>query len=242
MSVKINAPEVLDKQLAARARKDQYGFVAVGSATDAYIHHEEKYRITGRMLDVFLKYRFPVFISTKTTGIRRDIELLKKIDQQAILPGDLKYKLNRGVILSVSISTTDQLISNRLEPGASTPAERLQLVRELSGIGFLTGVNAIPSLPFISDTDEELEKTIIAAREHGAQYILIGGLTLSGKEASDSKTLYYKFLERHRPELIAKYNDLYRDNYYTPRYYQDKLKERADNLCKKYSIRNRIIE
>src|SRR6185436_20038073 len=46
LSVKVNALEVLEKQLETRARKNQHGFVAVGSATDAYIHQEENYRMT----------------------------------------------------------------------------------------------------------------------------------------------------------------------------------------------------
>src|SRR5882724_13686256 len=92
LAVKVNALEILEKQLAARAKKNQYGFVAVGTGTDAYIHHEEKYRMTERMLDLLLKYRFPVFISTKCTLIIRDIQLLKEIDKAAILPEDLKEK------------------------------------------------------------------------------------------------------------------------------------------------------
>ena len=40
LAVKVNALDLLEKQLAARAKKNQYGFVALGSATDAYIHHE----------------------------------------------------------------------------------------------------------------------------------------------------------------------------------------------------------
>src|SRR6478672_13123182 len=99
LAVKANALEVLERQLAVRAKKNQYGFVAVGSATDAYIHHEEKYRMTEGMLQLLLKYRFPVFISTKRTLITRDIELLKEIDKTAILPADLKDKLKRGLIL-----------------------------------------------------------------------------------------------------------------------------------------------
>ena len=33
-------------------KRNQYGFVAVGSGTDAYIHHEEKYRLTEGMLQL----------------------------------------------------------------------------------------------------------------------------------------------------------------------------------------------
>jgi DNA repair photolyase len=242
LTVKINAAEVLEKQLQSRAKKNQYGFVALGSGTDAYIKQDEKYGMTQKFLSLFLKYRFPVFISTKRTGIQKDIELLKEIDKEAILPGDLKDKLKRGVILSVSISSLDENISDILEPGASSPAERLQLVKELSEAGFLVGVNAIPSLPFISDTEEELENTIKAAKDHKAHFILIGGLTLFGNNIADSKPLYYRFLERYKPNLVDKYNQLYGDKFYTPRYYQDQLKQRADKICLRYSIRNRIIE
>src|SRR5258705_1862035 len=125
LAVKSNALEIVEKQLAAKAKKGQYGFVALGSATDAYMPHEEKWRLTEGILKLLLKYRFPVFISTKSTLILRDIELLKAIDKNAILPDDLQQSLGRGVILSVSISTTDTRISNMLLPGAATPADRI---------------------------------------------------------------------------------------------------------------------
>lgn len=241
LSVKTNALEILEKQLAVKARKNEYGFVAVGTATDAYIHHEEKWEITKGMLGLLLKYRFPVFISTKCTLIKRDTELLKLIDHGAVLPGDLQRILKRGTILSVSLSTVDEKISNMLEPGAATPAERLQLVSELKDNGFLVGVNAMPVLPFISDTDEELEKLISAAKDHGADYILVSGLTLFGNGVSDSKTLFYKFLERYDESLLPAYRELYDSNYYSSFSYQNRLKIKADNLCKKYSIRNSIL-
>ena len=239
--VKVNLAAVLEKQLQSRAKKQQYGIIAVGSATDAYIHHEEKYKITEQILQLLLKYKFPVFISTKRSLITRDIELLKAIDKTAILPADLQSTLKRGAILSVSISTMDEAISNILEPGAIPPLQRLQLVKQLKQEGFLVGVNAIPVLPFISDTEEELEKIIVAARQYNADYILVGGLTLFGNEKADSKTLYYKFLQRYKPELIEKYNRLYNNNFYTGYQYQDDLKYKADKLCKKYNIRNSIL-
>ena len=241
LAVKANLAAVLEKQLQSRAKKQQYGIIAVGSATDAYIHHEEKYKITEQILQLLLKYRFPVFISTKRSLITRDIELLKAIDKTAILPADLQSTLKRGVILSVSISTMDETISNMLEPGATPPLQRLQLVKQLKQEGFLVGVNAIPVLPFISDTEDELEKIIAAAKQYNADYILVGGLTLFGTEKAGSKILYYKFLQHYKPELIEKYNRLYNNNFYTGYQYQDNLKYKADKLCKKYNIRNSIL-
>lgn len=241
LAVKSNALEVLEKQLSTRAKKNQFGIVAVGSGTDAYIHHEEKWKMTERMLGLLLKYRFPVFISTKCLLIKRDFDLLKQINEKAILPADLIGKLPGGVILSVSLSTLDTKIADMLEPGAAAPMQRLELIKEMKQQGFLAGVNAIPLLPFISDTEQEMEKIIKASKEAGADYILTGGLTLFGNDPADSKTLYHKFLERYDASLIPLYRQLYGNNFYTPFSYQDQLKEKAKKFCKKYNIQNSIL-
>jgi DNA repair photolyase len=57
--------EILDKQLALRAKKKEYGIIAIGSATDAYMQPEETYQLTRQLLKVILLHRFPVFIATK---------------------------------------------------------------------------------------------------------------------------------------------------------------------------------
>jgi DNA repair photolyase len=238
--VKTNALEVLEKQLWSRAKKNQYGIVAVGSATDAYVTQEEQWKLTEGILKLMFKYRFPVFVSTKRSLILRDIDLLKQIDKTAILPVDLK-KFGRGAILSVSISTMNESIARMLEPGAIPPLERLQLLQQLKNEGFMVGVNAIPVLPLISDTEAELEKIISSAKEFNADYILVGSLTLFGNDNASSKTLYYKFLQRFYPDLIIEYDKIYAGNYFPPKKYQQLLKRKVDDLCKKYQIRNSIL-
>ena len=240
--VKLNALEVLERQLQTRSRKGQYGIVAVGSATDAYLHHEEKWRLTEGMLKLFLKYRFPVFISTKSTLVMRDIELLKRIDETAILPEDLKESLGRGVILSTSVSSMNEDVANILEPEAAAPVKRLEILQQLKQYGFLCGVNAIPILPWISDTEEELEKIFSSASIHGADYILVGGLTLFGNDPADSKTLYYEFLKRYDSSLIPKYDKLYGTNFFAPKAYREQLKQKAQKICAHYNIRTTILD
>jgi len=239
--IKENALQVLDKQLQSRAKRRQYGIVVVGSATDAYIHHEKEFKITEGILQLLLKYRFPVFISTKCDLITRDIDLLKAIDNAAILPEDLGPALKRGVILSVSLSTMNEQIAGILEPGAIAPLQRLQLMQKLRQEGFLTGVNAMPLLPFISDTEEALDNMIATIKSYGADYVLAAGLTLFGSAKADSKILYYHFLQKFNPSLIPAYDKLYVNDFYALRHHQQLLKERAERLCQKYSIRNSII-
>ena len=239
--IKKDAVSILDKQLSNRAKKNQYGIIAVGSATDAYMQVEEEIGLTRELLQVILKHRFPVFISTKSTLIQRDFDLLKQIDEAAILPDDLQQTLKRGVIISFSISTLDEQLSKQLESGAPSPLERLETLKQCSEKGFLCGINAMPLLPFISDTDEELEKIIVAAKEFGANYILTSGMTLFGDDERDSKQLYFKFLWNHYPELLEKYEAMYGSVYYPSWKYQNDLKSRTDLFCKKYSISNSIL-
>ncbi len=242
LAIKSNALDILEKQLQAKTKKGQHGIVVVGSATDAYLHHEERWRLTEGMLQLFLKYKFPVFISTKSKLILRDVELLKQIDTTAILPEDLRIILGRGVILSTSISTMNEQIAQMLEPGAISPIERLDMLRQLKQHGFLCGVNAIPILPFISDTEEELEKIISSAKNHGADYILVGGLTLFGKDAADSKTLYYEFIKRYDSSLIPAYEKMYGVKFFPSREYQERLKQKAERICTKYNLRTTILD
>lgn len=42
LAVKVNGAEVLDRQLAFRVKKEQYGIIALASATDPYIRLDEK--------------------------------------------------------------------------------------------------------------------------------------------------------------------------------------------------------
>jgi DNA repair photolyase len=242
LAVKINGPEVLDRQLAFRVKKDQYGIIALASGTDPYIRTEEAYRITEKFLQIILKHRFPLLIITKSELVLRDLELLRQIDQQAIHASDLKGKINRGVILSFSFSTLDADIAATLEPGAPSPQARLRTMKKCQEAGFLVGMNCIPTLPFISDSDAQLEEMIKAGKAHGADYILIGSLTLFGKSAGDSKVLYRKFLERKYPHLITDYRKLYKIFYSpSPEYLKD-LDARAQRLCDLHGIRRSILD
>lgn len=242
ITVKQNAVEILDKQLANRAKKDQFGFIAVGSATDAYMQVEKDLMQTRKILEVILKHRFPVFISTKSTLISRDINLLKEIDKAAILPADLSSSFSHGVILSFSLSTLDEKIAKQIEPGAPSPLKRLETLSICNEHGLFAGINAMPLLPFISNTDQELEKMVMAAKNHSADFILAAGLTLFGNEPGDNKTLYYRFLEKNYPALTRQYDEIFGNNFYQPWSYQNELKKKIGEYCNKYGIKDSILQ
>jgi DNA repair photolyase len=66
LAVKTNAVELLEKQLKNKAKKNQYGFIVVSSATDPYLQVEKETKLTRQLLEVIAHYRFPVHIVTKS--------------------------------------------------------------------------------------------------------------------------------------------------------------------------------
>ncbi len=238
---KINAPQLLRRQLRTRARRGEHDFIAISTSTEAYQQAEEKLKLTRKLLEIVQSYRFPVHILTKSTLVLRDLDVLEKIDEKAIIPEDLKDKLNRGVILNFSFSTLDERISKSLEPGAPTPEDRLKALEKCLQRGFYAGVSFIPVLPYISDTEEQIDAMIKTAAEYGANFVFVGSLTLFGDKPGDCKSLYYRFLEEHYPELIPEYKSLFGDSHQPPMEYQKKLAEKAKKFCEMYGVKMGIV-
>jgi len=100
-------------------------------------------------------------------------------------------------------------IAARLEPGASTPAARLAVVREAKARGFSSGVMAMPLCPGISDSDESFIAVLSAAKDAGADFVYPGGLTL---RPGCQKDLFLSLVDEHYPALRTDYDGLYGEN------------------------------
>lgn len=241
LSVKTNAVKLLDKQLALRAKKRQYGFIVISSATDPYLQIEEKYELTRQALEVILKHRFPVHIITKSNLIERDFDLLSKIDKNAILPTDLEH-IKRGVIISFSFSTLQDHIGKIFEPGATLPTERLKTLQKVIDQDFLTGVCLMPLIPYISDTTEQLHLAFSTFQKMAIDYILPATITLFGNEKADSKTLMLNAIQKNFPELVEKYDRFFSSGNEMPDYYLNKFHEKMKELCSEYDLSDSIIK
>ena len=241
LSVKANALEVLEKQLAARAKKGPYGFIVMSSATDPYLHLEKKLGLTREALKIIAKYRFPVHMITKSPLIERDFDILHHINQHAYVPLDLRHKL-KGVIISFSFSTLDEGIGKLFEPGAPSPAERVIALQKSIRSGFYSGVSLMPLLPFISDTKEHLDLLFSTFKASTAKYVMPSSITLFGNEKADSKTLIMNVVKRQFPELEPRYLNYFGSSNMLPAYYQAALHKKMKELSARYGIPDRIFK
>lgn len=241
LAIKANAAEIFGKQLRRLAEKKEYGIIFLGSSCDPYTPLEEEALLTRRLLDIALSYRFPVEVCTKSTLVTRDLDLLRRIGEAAILPDHLAGKLGCGAIVGFSFSTVDDGLGRIFEPGAPLPSERLRAMRQCREAGLLTGANLMPLLPFLADDDRSLDRAVSLVKEHGGEYVLASGLTLFGDGPTDCKTKFFRALEERYPDLVPRCKSLFGGNFYPAQAYQAELDKRVKEACARHGIRYGIL-
>lgn len=148
--VKENALEILRDDLR---RKIRPGVVGTGSMSDPYHPLEERLQLTRNALALLDAYGFGVAIATKSDLIVRDIDVLTLLHAHA------------PVLCKLTVTTCDDALAARLEPGAPSPTRRLEAVRRLSQAGLPVCVLLMPVLPFLEDTEENVLEVVERAAE-----------------------------------------------------------------------------
>jgi len=218
--VKKNVPKVLEKEI----KKFKPDVVSLSGVTDPYQPAEREYELTRKILEILAKNRFPVHIGTKSDLVLKDMDILKDISEKT------------WCTVSFTIITFNKKILPLLEPFAPSPERRLKAIAKLNKEGIQAGVNFIPIVPYLLDGRENIEEVIKRSSEH-AKYILIGsGMTLR----SNQRIRFLELLSNNFPELVEKYEDLYKNNMNPKKNYMLGLNKLAFKFCRKYGIKNFI--
>ncbi len=226
VTVKINAIDLLNKELNLRRRQKIYnhGFIMVGGGVgDSYQPVEEQYQLTRKTLHFLSSINIPVHILTKSTLVERDIDILKSIEDHS------------KALISFSFSSTNDEISSIFEPGVPPPTKRLDTIKTLKKEGFTCGIYLLPVIPFVTDTAEALRQTIHDASNAGIDYLLFGGMTL---KKGRQKTYFYDLLSKHYPDLISQYEQIFPDKPWgnaSTAYYQS-INQSYQAIMKQYPI------
>ena len=134
---KPNAAKLLRETLAKPGYKPAP--IAMGTNTDPYQPIEDRYRITRQVLEVCLETCHPVTITTKSSRILRDLDLLEQLAARGL------------IAVCLSVTSLDPLLSSLLEPRASSPAKRLDALGKLVAAGVPSHVSIAPVIPAITD-------------------------------------------------------------------------------------------
>lgn len=140
-------------------RKVRTGVVGTGSMSDPYNPFEKDLELTRHALELLNAYEFGVAIATKSDLITRDVDLLGEIGAHS------------PVICKVTVTTADDGLAAKVEPGAPSVSRRFAAVERMAGAGLFTGLLLMPVLPFLEDTPENVLAIVDRAAECGARFI-----------------------------------------------------------------------
>ncbi|MFF9061382.1 Rv2578c family radical SAM protein [Streptomyces sp. NPDC014882] len=216
--VKVNAPELLRRQLASPRWHGEH--VAMGTDADCYQGAEDRYRLMPGLLTALRDRANPFSILTKGTLILRDLDLLKQSAEVT------------DVGVSVSVGFTDTELWRTVEPGAPAPQRRLDVVRALTAHGIGCGVLMAPVIPFLGDRPDQLRATVRAVAAAGATSVTPLVLHLR----PGAREWFTAWLGRHHPHLVRRFERLYADGAYAPKWYQRRITRQVHDLAGEYGI------
>jgi DNA repair photolyase len=218
---KSNALELLEKELRSKKVKGTIGF---GSMNDPYMPVEQKMELTRKALLLVAKYHYPLHLITKSSLVVRDIDMLQKISQVY-------------AAISITITTSDDELAKIIEPNSPLPSKRFEALKTLSKNGIYCGITLMPILPFINDTEKNINDLIYQAKESGVKYIIpFMGLTLR----EGSREYFYKQLDKSFPGVKEQYIKSFGNNYICNSTKSNELYKLTYSLLKKWNIPDKI--
>ncbi len=198
--VKTNIAGALDTQLSKRSWENHA--VTIGGVSDSYQPIEKKYKLMPKVLRTMINHENPTIITTKSTLILRDFELIRELSKVA------------EVHVGTSVSTLDEKTRKIVEPGASPTKDRLEMLGEFSKIGIKTTVLLMPIIPLITDQRDNLEEIFKLCKKYNVSNMFASALHLRG----NTKNKFFRFLEKKFPELVPKYRILYKSSNVAKKY------------------------
>lgn len=217
--VKVNTPEVVRAELARPSWRRE--LVALGTNTDPYQWVESRYRMMPEILLALEEARTPVSVLTKSPLAMRDVEIFERMAKA--LP----------VSVNLSVPTLDEEAWRATEPHTPSPAARLDAVAELRRRGIDSGVLIAPLMPGINDDPAQIQPIVDRAREAGATFL--GGVALHLRD--EVKDVFFAWLQAKRPDLLPRYEKLYKGRAYLPPSDSQKLTRRVRGWGRSRSMR-----
>jgi DNA repair photolyase len=153
--------------------------ITIGANTDPYQPAEKSQQLTRQLLQLFVEYRHPVNIITKSHLICRDIDLLQNLAAEGLCS------------VAISMPTMNSALKRIMEPRVPAAAARLKAITELSQAGVRVSLLVAPIIPAINDG--EIEAILAAAAEAGvyrAHYIFL-------RLPNELQEIFEKWLHTH---------------------------------------------
>jgi DNA repair photolyase len=215
VDVKENAIQVLTKEVKRRSA----GNVMLSSVCDAWQPIEEKTLLTRQCIEILVRYRFSLHTLTKNALAARDLDLLKQ--------GEGEF--------GVTITTSDTRIASLIEPGASLPEKRFELLQTAKSQGLKTMAFIGPLMPLLTDTEENITDMLKTVKDVGVDSFYVDKLNLRYGVWQD----ILKLLKEHYPALMPEYRKIFFEQN-AKEEYRDRLSTSVRAIAGKLGMDNKM--
>jgi DNA repair photolyase len=219
VQIKSNAPVLLEDALRRKRKKCMIG---TGAMSDPYIPIPENLANIRSCLEIIDKYGFGVSLITKSDLILRDMDLLLSINEKA------------KCVVQITLTTYNEDLCKIIEPNVCGTKRRFEVLKIMQSKGIKTIVWLGPILPFINDTEENLQGILNYCIEAGVYGIIFFGVGVTLREGD--REYYYSKLDEHFPGLKKVYQKKYGLSYIVTSDNHDKLSKLFYGTCKKHNI------
>ena len=219
IAVKQNGLSLLEDALR---RKKKPCMIGTGSMSDPYMPLESQLGYTRKMLELICQYGFGAAVLTKSDLVLRDLDLLMKINRKT------------KCVVQMTLTTADETLCCKLEPGVCTTKRRVEALKTLSREGIPTVVWLCPILPFLNDTRENIQGILEYCQDAGAKGVICFGMGLTLREGS--REFFYWNLDRLFPGLKEEYIKSYGNSYVLNSPNNAQLMQLFHETCEKAGI------
>lgn len=194
-------------------KKIQNKTIFLSSVTDPYLSFEKEYLITRSILEEIKNSNCKLIITTKSSLILRDLDILKQI---------------KNLTVCISINTIDEKFKNDMDK-ASSIKERIKTLKILHENNISTVAFISPIFPYITDIED-----IVKATKYYVDEYWFENLKLRGEYKKD----ILNYIKNNYKKLYPKYLDIYFNENMS---YFKNLSLVIKDICSKYNIKYEIF-
>ena len=218
IQVKENAVELLKKELVKR----KPSMIGTGAMTDPYIPLETRLGFVRKTLELVYRYGFGWSCITKSDLVLRAIDLLEKINEKT------------KAVVQVTITTADDELCKMIEPNVCPTSRRVEVLEKLKERNIPTVVWFCPILPYINDTEENVNRIMDCCIDADVRGVLNMGMGLSLRKGN--REYFYRKLDEKFPGIKEKYIEEFGDSYFIHSSDNRKLRGILRKRCDEHGI------
>ena len=218
IQVKENAIELLKKELLKR----KPSMIGTGAMTDPYIPLEKRLGFVRKTLELVYRYGFGWSCITKSDLVLRDIDLLEKINEKT------------KAVVQVTITTADDELCKMIEPNVCPTSRRVEVLEKLKERNIPTVVWFCPILPYINDTEENVNRIMDCCIDADVKGVLNMGMGLSLRKGN--REYFYRKLDEKFPGIKDTYIEEFGDSYFIHSSDNRKLRGILRKRCDEHGI------